>query len=75
MSVDPELPGVEIVPVSGMALIKWRKARALELALAGLSFDAIADQLGYAGRSGAWKAVSCALSDTITQVASEYPGP
>jgi hypothetical protein len=39
-----------------------RQARALELHLAGATYDAIADALGYASRSGAYKAVQEALT-------------
>lgn len=38
-----------------------RHAKALELHLAGASYDAIAKAVGYAGRSGAYKAVQEAL--------------
>jgi hypothetical protein len=39
-----------------------RRTRAVELARAGTSYDEIALKLGYANRSGAWKAVQAALS-------------
>lgn len=40
-----------------------RRAKALELHLAGATYDAIATACGYAGRSGAYKAVQEALKD------------
>lgn len=40
-----------------------RRARALELHLAGATYQTIADQLGYASKSGAHKAVQEALKD------------
>jgi hypothetical protein len=40
-----------------------RRARALELHLAGATYDAIAAAVGYASRSGAHKAVQEALDD------------
>jgi hypothetical protein len=44
-----------------LAQARERDRKAVELALAGASYTAIADQLGYADRSGAWKAVRRAL--------------
>ena len=40
-----------------------RRARALELHLAGATYQTIADQLGYASKSGAHNAVQEALKD------------
>lgn len=40
-----------------------RRAKALELHLAGATYDAIAQAVGYASRSGAHKAVQEALTD------------
>lgn len=45
------------------ALSSERRLRAVEMALAGKSYDQIAETLGYANRSGAWKAVQRALHD------------
>ena len=44
------------MPMSNAALAGYRKARATEMALAGCDYDTIAKELGYANRSGAWKA-------------------
>jgi hypothetical protein len=44
-----------------------RWARALELRKAGASFQQIADQLGYAGPSGAYQAVMSALDATLRE--------
>lgn len=48
-----------------------RQRQALQLRAAGLSYRAIADQLGYAGPSGAFKAVISALDDTVREPARE----
>jgi len=40
----------------------YREAKAVEMMLAGKDFDTIAVELGYATRSGAWRAVQRALS-------------
>ena len=45
-----------------MAEAEDRRRRALELHLAGATYDAIAQALGYASRSGAYKAVQEALA-------------
>ena len=45
------------------ALSEWRKARAVELALQGLSYDAIAKEVGYANRGTAWRTVTKALAE------------
>jgi len=37
----------------------------MELALAGLPYDVIAERLGYANKGGAWKAVERGLRDTM----------
>lgn len=51
---------------------RYREARAIELALAGGSWDAIAKDLGYADRSGAWKAAHRALKRRAEGVADRY---
>ncbi len=48
-----------------------RQLRALELRLAGVTYEQIAEQLGYAGRSGAFKAVNTALKETLREPAEE----
>lgn len=45
---------------------KERQAQALELRLAGATYEAIADRLGYANKGGAHKAVQAALEDRLT---------
>ncbi len=50
---------------------KFRQQQALELRLAGVTFQTIADRLGYATRDGAHKAISAALQATIQQPADE----
>ncbi len=44
-----------------LAALRTRDARAVQLALAGATYDQIAEELQYADRSGAWKAVRRAL--------------
>src|SRR4051794_28316668 len=48
-----------------------RQARALELRRAGHDYDAIAAALGYANRSGAYKAVLRALKEAMRVPAEE----
>jgi len=48
-----------------------QQRQALELRKAGASFEDIARQLGYASKSGAYKAVTTALRATIQQPADE----
>jgi hypothetical protein len=43
-------------------LVEYRAARAVELSLQGLNYDQIARELGYANRSGAWKAARRCLA-------------
>lgn len=45
--------------------------RVLELRLAGLTFDRIAKELGYASPSGAWYAMKRALTRTLQEPADE----
>ncbi len=42
-------------------LAAWRKARAVELAIAGRTYDQIAAEVGYANRGTAYKVVQAAL--------------
>jgi len=48
-----------------------RKKEALELRIAGVSYDAIATKLGYKSRSGAFEAVKTALVQTLIEPAEE----
>ena len=50
----------------------YRQAQAVEMMLAGKDFDTIAVELGYATRSGAWRAVQRALSKQREALAGEY---
>ena len=50
----------------------WRRARAVELALAGYNYDDIAEQVGYANRGSAWRAVQSTLHEKAVESASEY---
>jgi len=53
------------------ALATERQRQALELHKAGVGYQAIADRLGYAGPSGAYKAVNAALQKTLQEPADE----
>lgn len=48
-----------------------RQRQAVELRKAGLGYEAIAQQLGYAGPSGAYKAIQSALRRTLQEPADE----
>jgi hypothetical protein len=56
------------------ALATERQRQALELYKAGIGYQGIADRLGYAGPSGAYKAVEAALYKTLQQPADELRG-
>jgi IS5 family transposase len=52
------------------ALAAWRKARAVELASQGLTYELIANQCGWSHRATAYKAVHAALNEqTVEAVA------
>jgi len=48
-----------------------RQRRALELRALGLSYDRIASELGYRGRSGAWRSVQSALAKVRAEGVTE----
>ena len=50
----------------------YRQTQAVEMMLAGKDFDTIAAELGYATRSGAWRAVQRALSKQREALAGQY---
>ena len=54
------------------SLAAYRKARAVELALAGTSYDDIAAEVGYANRGTAWRTVQRALHDREVDAVDEY---
>lgn len=66
-------PTCEGVPdTSGKALAKWRRARCVELALAGHSYDEIALEVGYQSRGTAWRSVQDSLNSRIAEAVMEY---
>ena len=72
MSVEVS-PTCEGVPdTSGKTLAKWRRARCVELALAGHSYDEIALEVGYQNRGTAWRAVQESLNSRIAEAVEEY---
>lgn len=48
-----------------------RRRQALELRKAGATYDAIAQQLGYKSRDGAWRAIRSALKDVCREPAED----
>ncbi len=54
------------------ALASFRKARAVELAVSGMSYDEIASAVGYANRGTAWRTVQRALQDRTFHAVDEY---
>jgi hypothetical protein len=49
-----------------------RRTSAVELVSAGHSYDEVAEVLGYANRSGAWKAVQAPLRAREGEIVDEY---
>ncbi len=72
MSVAVDMTAERVPDTSGKTLANWRKARCLELALAGHSYDEIADAVGYQSRGTAWRIVQDSLRSRIAEVATEY---
>jgi hypothetical protein len=64
----------EILPLprSGRALAECRRARAVEMALAGYSYDDIATEVGYANRGTAWHVVAAALTRHTMESVENY---
>jgi cob(I)alamin adenosyltransferase len=54
------------------AAVVERRTKAVELVAAGLSYDEVAAELGFANRSGAWKAVQSALRAVQADTVDEY---
>ena len=51
---------------------EYRAARATELSLKGLTYEQIAEELGFADRSGAWRAVRRCLGRRQQVAADEF---
>lgn len=62
----------DITATSGKALAQWRKRRAVELALSGWSYDAIAEDVGYRNRGTAWHVVQKALQENLIDDLEHY---
>jgi hypothetical protein len=58
--------------MSSAALAAYRKARAVELALAGCTYDEIAHELGLANRGTAWHMVQNALKERTFAAVDAY---
>jgi hypothetical protein len=54
------------------ALAEWRRARAVELAVNGATYDAIAAEVGFTHRSTAYKTVQRALDQRTCKAVDEY---
>ena len=57
---------------SDKAIAAYRSARAVEMRLAGEEYDQIAQELQYADKSGAWRAVDRALRARTDRAVDEY---
>jgi hypothetical protein len=55
-----------------MTIARYREVRALEMAVQGWEWPAISDELGYADRSGAWKAAQRALKRRAATAVDSY---
>lgn len=69
-------PLAEVTQVRGSrarrnAVSAERERRVLALVLAGMTFDQIAQEVGYATSSGAWRAYKRGLTNTVRPVADE----
>ena len=56
------------------SLAEYRSAVAVEYATQGMTYQQIADELGYGSRSSAWKAVRRALKNRTVKAVDEYVG-
>lgn len=54
------------------ALAAYRRARSVELRLAGMEYADFAKEVGYANKGTAWKAVNRALRERTDEMADEY---
>ena len=66
--MDPIKPESKPRLSAGLARARQREPEAVKLYLAGLTFDEIAEKLGYSDRSGARKAVHRALERDVPEV-------
>ncbi len=53
-------------------LAAWRRARAVELATQGHTYEVIASEVGYANRGTAYRVVRKALDENVAQAVGEY---
>jgi hypothetical protein len=58
-------------PMADKALAEYRKARAVELRLAGLEYEDIAKQVGYTNKGTAWRTVTKALRERVDDAVEE----
>ena len=73
MSVEVSPTSESVPDTSGKTLAKWRRARCVELALAGHSYDEIALEVGYQNRGTAWRAVQDSLNSRIAEAVDGVP--
>jgi hypothetical protein len=67
--LNADLSGSQL---SRRARASWRRARAVELALAGHDYDTIAVEVGFSHRASAWRAVDQALTERVADNADHY---
>ncbi len=60
------------MPRTAMVSVRDKQVRAVELARAGHSYDQIAEQLGYANRSSAWRLVRGGLDAAVAKSSEDY---
>ena len=58
--------------MKSMAIAKMKRVRALELVAEGMSYDEVADQVGFRHRGSAFRAVSKALAEREVAGVDEY---
>lgn len=58
--------------MSDSAIAKYRSARAVEMRINGASYEEIAEELEYADKSGAWRAVDRALKARTDRAVDIY---
>lgn len=68
---SPAEAGSQPRALRGRALAEWRRARSVELAGEGFSYEYIACAVGFANRGTAWKAVQKALSHRTAEAVEE----
>lgn len=58
-------------PVGRKAKAAWKQHEAVRLAMAGKNYQSIADELGWANKSTAWRSVQKALREVVVEDVNE----